>query len=314
MDSLQDPFFSNLIHDGSNLGNQFMESQYVSQVGQVAQKEPQISVETEPVAKKRGGNFSIEEDNMLVSAWLNISLDAVQGNGQKHKTFWTRVWEFFHENKTFTSELNDNSLMNRWSTIQLSTNKFCGYLAQIEAAHQSGMTEQDKIREAKKMYQDLDVKHFAFQFEHCWDVLKHQPKWFQECEKKKPKRGRTVATPLAELVNPQEDVADEIIQVERPIGNKIAKEQRKKNKTNDHASAPIVQVLNELKEDKKAANEKKLELLQISYGLQAEKLKMEQLKEEARIMMLDTSGMPPMQQEYIHQRQMEIVERRKNKS
>ncbi|KAI8548194.1 hypothetical protein RHMOL_Rhmol07G0253900 [Rhododendron molle] len=261
MDSLQDPFFSNLIHDGSNLGNQFMESQYVSQVGQVAQKESQFSVETEPVAKKRGGNFSIEEDNMLVSAWLNISLDAVQGNGQKPKTFWIRVWEFFHENKTFTSGRNDNSLMNRWSTIQLSTNKFCGYLAQIEAAHQSGMTEQDKIREAKIMYQDLDVKHFAFQFEHCWDVLKHQPKWFQECEKKKPKRGRTVATPLAELVNPEEDVADDIIEVERPIGNKIAKEQRKKNKTNDHASAPIVQILNELKEDKKAANEKKHQML-----------------------------------------------------
>ncbi|KAF7140237.1 hypothetical protein RHSIM_Rhsim06G0075000 [Rhododendron simsii] len=293
MDSLQDPFFSNLIHDGSNLGNQFMESQYVSQVGQVAQKECQFSIETEPVARKRGGNFSIEEDNILVSAWLNISLDAVQGNGQKHKTFWIRVWEFFHENKTFTSERNDNSLMNRW--------------------------------EAKIMYQDLDVKHFAFQFEHCWDVLKHQPKWFQECEKKKPKRGRThcwdvlkhqpkwfqecekkkpkrgrtVATPLAELVNPKEDVADDIIQVERPIGNKIAKEQRKKNKTNDHASAPIVQVLNELKEDKKTANEKKHQMLQISYGLQAEKLKMEQLKEEARIMMLDTSGMPPMQQEML---------------
>ncbi|KAF7139600.1 hypothetical protein RHSIM_Rhsim07G0156400 [Rhododendron simsii] len=192
MDSLQDPFFSNLIHDGSNLGNQFMESQYVSEVGQVAQKVSQFSVKIEPVVRKRGGNFSIEEDNML------------------------------------------------------------------------------------------------------------------ECEKKKPKRGRTVATPLAELANPEEDVADDIIEVERPIGSKIAKEQRKKNKTNDPASAPIVQVLNELKEDKKAANEKKHQMLQISYGLQAEKLKMEQLKEEARIMMLDTSGMPPMQQEYIHQRQMEI--------
>ncbi|KAI8523057.1 hypothetical protein RHMOL_Rhmol13G0045000 [Rhododendron molle] len=222
MDSLQDPFFSNLIHDGSNLGNQFMESQYVSQVGQVAQKESQISVETEPVAKKRG-----------------------------------------------------------------------------EVEHKTAKSEVGRMI-------------FLQQLLSCFST-KHQPKWFQECEKKKPKRGRTGATPLAELVNPQEDVADEIIQVERPIGNKIAKEQRKKNKTNDHASAPIVQVLNELKEDKKAANEKKLELLQISYGLQAEKLKMEQLKEEARIMMLDTSGMPPMQQEYIHQRQMEIVESRKTK-
>ncbi|KAG5554015.1 hypothetical protein RHGRI_011774 [Rhododendron griersonianum] len=130
-------------------------------------------------------------------------------------------------------------------------------------------------QEAKIMYQDLDVKHTAFQFEHCWDVLKHQPKWFQECEKKKPKRGRIVATPLAELVNPEKDVADDIIEVEGSIVNKIAKEQRKKNKINDHAIAPIVQVLNELKEEKKTANEKKHQMLQISYGLQVEKLKME---------------------------------------
>lgn len=25
---------------------------------------------------KRGGNFSVDEDNLLVSAWLNISMDA----------------------------------------------------------------------------------------------------------------------------------------------------------------------------------------------------------------------------------------------
>ena len=30
-----------------------------------------------PNPTKRGGNFSVDEDNLLVSAWLNISMDAV---------------------------------------------------------------------------------------------------------------------------------------------------------------------------------------------------------------------------------------------
>jgi len=38
-----------------------------------------------------------------------------------------------------------NSLTNRWSTIQVTTNKFCGCLFQIDARHSSGVTEQDKV-------------------------------------------------------------------------------------------------------------------------------------------------------------------------
>ena len=76
--------------------------------------------------RSRGGNFTIEEDLLIVSAWLNISLDAVLGNEQKHKAYCTRLWEYFHKYKNFASERSQVSLMNRWSTIQLVTNKFCG--------------------------------------------------------------------------------------------------------------------------------------------------------------------------------------------
>ena len=31
-------------------------------------------------SKRQVGNFTIEEDKLLVSTWLNTSLDAVQGN------------------------------------------------------------------------------------------------------------------------------------------------------------------------------------------------------------------------------------------
>ncbi|KAL7226869.1 hypothetical protein ACSBR1_021857 [Camellia fascicularis] len=174
MDSQQDGYFTNLLQERPNIDEHYlMESQYLNQN---TQKKPQ-----------RGGNFTIEEDKLLVSAWLNISLDAVHGNEQKRSTYWKRVWDFFHEHKKFESNRNENSLMNRWSTIQLAMNKFCGCYAQIESLHQSGINEDDKICKAKIMYKEL--KKSTFQFEHCWIMLRDQPKWVVECEKKKqPKK------------------------------------------------------------------------------------------------------------------------------
>ena len=42
------------------------------------------------------------------------------------------------------------SLMNWWLTIQQCTNKFCGYLSQINSTNQSCMTEEDKVYLIKK--------------------------------------------------------------------------------------------------------------------------------------------------------------------
>jgi hypothetical protein len=44
-------------------------------------------------------NFSIEEDIVLVKAWLNTSMDPIQGNDKKVSKFWDRIWESYHENK-----------------------------------------------------------------------------------------------------------------------------------------------------------------------------------------------------------------------
>ena len=44
---------------------------------------------------KRGSNFSIEEDKLLVAAWLNTSVDAINRNEQIQNTFRKKVWEYF---------------------------------------------------------------------------------------------------------------------------------------------------------------------------------------------------------------------------
>ena len=53
---------------------------------------PPPSVENASSTKgKRGSNFSIEEDELLVAAWVNISVDAINSNEQTQNTFRKKV-------------------------------------------------------------------------------------------------------------------------------------------------------------------------------------------------------------------------------
>nr|POF05729.1 hypothetical protein CFP56_32982 [Quercus suber] len=47
---------------------------------------PGVEIVT-PNPTKRGGNFSVDEDKLLVSAWLNISMDAVQARNPSGVTY-----------------------------------------------------------------------------------------------------------------------------------------------------------------------------------------------------------------------------------
>ena len=44
---------------------------------------------------KRGSNFSVEEDKLLVSTWLNTSADTINSNEQTQNPSRQKVWEYF---------------------------------------------------------------------------------------------------------------------------------------------------------------------------------------------------------------------------
>jgi len=124
--------------DFDNYGNTYADQQ--SQATQVGPAVPSVRPN-----HKRSKNFSDHEDEVLVSSWLNISLDPVVGKDQKGGRYWSRIYEYFHEHKTCSSKRTINSLMHRWETIQKCVNKFCGCLTRIELRRQSGTTMQDKV-------------------------------------------------------------------------------------------------------------------------------------------------------------------------
>ncbi|KAM4129042.1 hypothetical protein ACJW30_02G215300 [Castanea mollissima] len=224
--------FTQLLKEGSIMKTEFMMD---SPQDEVHTQQSLHEVQMESITRKTqwGGNFGLGEDCLIVSAWLNTSLDAVQGNEQKHKTYWNRVWEYFNKEKTFTSTRNANSPMNRWSTIQLQTNKFVGILASIEMANPSGVNEQNKIIKAKEVY--IKVQVVPFKFDHCWNILRHQPKWLElVAMPQKPqtiRRSTATSSPSTlESIHLGEDEVSHasFVDLERPPGRKTEKEQLNK--------------------------------------------------------------------------------------
>jgi hypothetical protein len=46
--------------------------------------------------KKRSKSFNVDKDKLLVSAWLNVSHDPIQGVRQAYITYWDRIHQYFH--------------------------------------------------------------------------------------------------------------------------------------------------------------------------------------------------------------------------
>ena len=77
-----------------------------SQLLGISQNNPMSSSDSTPEVEssmktKDGINFNVDEDKLLVLAWLNTSVDAIQSYEGKQNTFREKVWEHFHNHNTF---------------------------------------------------------------------------------------------------------------------------------------------------------------------------------------------------------------------
>ncbi|CAL5363413.1 unnamed protein product [Camellia sinensis] len=269
-------YFSNLMNE-FDVDHDFT-TESPQQESQSLSFSPEIITQTTKISQRKG-NFTEEEDMMLISSWLNISLDPIRGNEQN------------------------------------------GCFAQVERLNRSGSTEKDKIQDAKKLYKDL--YHSNFPFEHCWNELRSQPKWMEDTTTKKQKSTKNASPATSTPCTPDSvnlENNDNYDVVERPIGRKAAKKNKAKDLGNNVTKSPFVKLLEEIKVKNDITNEKKIEIFEKSY-LQEERrienkekreerrLALEERREEERIMSMDTSIMPPLQAQYIRQRQMQILEK-----
>jgi len=94
---------------------------------------------------KRNSNYSQAEDEVLISAFLNVSKDAAIGTNQSSKSYWRRICDYYNEHKKTPHSRSQHSLEHRWGSIQLDTTKFCGFYDKVLRLNQSGKSEDDKV-------------------------------------------------------------------------------------------------------------------------------------------------------------------------
>ena len=81
---------------------------------------------------QRKKNFSVEEDKLIVSAWLNTSKDAITGNEQQGGAFWQRILQYLKLHGGNHEERSQSSIKSRWTDINAKCNKFVGFHSQLK--------------------------------------------------------------------------------------------------------------------------------------------------------------------------------------
>jgi hypothetical protein len=105
-------YFSNMIRD-DNIQGDFDSNSNTCPDNQSQSRQVGPPPPTSRPNHKRSKKISDQEDEVLVSAWLNISMDPIVGKGQKVGRYWSRIYKYFNEHKPCQSQCTINSLMRR---------------------------------------------------------------------------------------------------------------------------------------------------------------------------------------------------------
>lgn len=162
------------------------------------------------------------DDELLISAWLNTSKDAVVGNDQKSLTFWKRVAEYYGESAEARPHQHCKS---RWHKINEHTNKFCGAFALAERQQSSGQNDNDVLKAARDIY--YNDHNTRFTLEHCWCLLRFEQKWCSLNTLKSTESSKRKACEAGSQSSNTNVPEPEI----RPEGIKAAKARRAKGKS-----------------------------------------------------------------------------------
>ncbi|XP_015971154.1 glutathione S-transferase T3-like [Arachis duranensis] len=170
-----------------------------------------------------------KEDEMLISAWLNVSTDPVVGTDQKRKTFWSRIHSYCVE---FCTDMTKGVVACKklWYKINKAVAQFVGCYDQASRNIRSGSNADDIKELAYKLYSTNCGQKFTF--ERHWNMLRLEQKWRSQLPTQSggSKRTKVSATgAYSSSSNPETPLADEpgVDSPVRPQGSKKSKRRGK---------------------------------------------------------------------------------------
>ncbi|KAG6646962.1 hypothetical protein CIPAW_07G045400 [Carya illinoinensis] len=272
---LDDPFFTTLLQSGGEgINNPLIACVLHDNVEvevEVTQPEGQVRARTK--LSQRGVSFTMEEDNLLVSEWLNISIDAIRETDQNSTQLWIRIHDYFSTYKK-----------PNWP--------------------------EHSIEKAKVLYQSTQKDNYNL--DNCWNLLRHQPEWQVHMDNLPTKKKIGCSTiPIANATNVE--VCESMsINLERPLGKNSEKERKRKRKRKKSSPSQFGKKLSNVKSDRRIMMIEQQEAASQADRDMAEIIELKKKKMGMEIMSLNVDNMNVVQREYFKSLQMEILEKHMN--
>lgn len=100
---------------------------------------------TKGVGRSKLSNFNPDEDVNLVKAWLDISLDPINGTSQKKDGMWLKILEEYNLRRESYPESTMKSLQCRLDVIKAEVGRFASFYADVLRENPSGMSDADMV-------------------------------------------------------------------------------------------------------------------------------------------------------------------------
>ncbi|KAF8086623.1 hypothetical protein N665_0619s0016 [Sinapis alba] len=127
--------------------------------------------------RKERKKWTLTEDVVLISAWLNTNKDPVVGNKQKADAFWKRIAAYFAASPKVQGGEKREFIhcKQRWQKINDLVSKFSGSYEAATRQKTSGMNENDVVKLAHQIF--LNDHKIKFNLQHAWDELRYESHW-----------------------------------------------------------------------------------------------------------------------------------------
>ncbi|XP_044360261.1 uncharacterized protein [Triticum aestivum] len=247
-----------------------------------------------------------QEDLRLVSAWLNNSNDPIQSNYRKNEQYWKDVTAVYNSTTPKNRERLVKQVKDRFGRIKKRVAWFCASYKEASALYASGESDADLKKRAMQTYEEDHKKDGPFMFEHCWEILKKEPKWDAYLERLEDLEPDKRKFSVDDEVGKHSTIDDDDDEDERPPGGKQAKEKQKRKRKDEVCIIDLEDGLQKFVDAQNAANEGRKEMLETQRHVSAENLEARKLAHLAAkdhkesvmletyrsLVMQDTTGMP----------------------